>query len=211
MNLHNQLYTQYESKRIGDADILRAYDKGYITTESANAIMAIEPKYTLEEAIKFKKEQLSYLCSKAIGEGMDVVLSDGNTHHFSLTKEDQINLTAMSMNILSGATEFDYHADGEPCKSYSVEDMSVICATAQAKVSSETTYYNCLVNWARNCKTVDDVKKINYGNNIPEEYWTQSWRKIISTITDVSDENQVAEEKPKNILSKIVQLITAKK
>lgn len=52
--------------------------------------------------------------------------TDGETHHFSLTTQDQLNLITLSAMVSQGAEQVPYHADGELCKFYSVSDMLAI-------------------------------------------------------------------------------------
>lgn len=201
MNIHNELYRKYQNKVIGISELLKALEQGFITAESFEAITQDVPDYTLEEAAYFKRKELSYLCSKNITQGVDVELSDGNTHHFSLSDSDQRNLTTKMLNIAMGMTELEYHSDGDPCRYYSTEDMACICMMAQNKVTVETTYYNCLCQWIKGCTTPQDIMAIQYGVEIPEAYWSEPWRNIVmqSTqnpgveISDESVENTVTE------------------
>lgn len=168
----------YLGKAVGAAKVIAAFNAGWIIESQVNEILSMNVKYTLDEAVKFKKEECSYLCRLAISQGVDVQLSDGTIKHFSLSEDDQRNLNAKMMNVMAGITELEYHSDGELCKYYSADDMARICSAAQHKVTIETTYNNCLYEWIRNCKTVEEVSAISYGADIPEEYWSEPWRRI---------------------------------
>lgn len=176
MGFYSNLMQLYLGKRIGPADIMEAVDKGWLVESEASRILATKVAYTLDTAKTFKKRELSYLCQKEISKGVDVVLSDGETHHYSLSSHDQVNLNAKMTNILAGVEELEYHSDGEPCVYYSRDDMFLICAAAQEVVSHSTTYYNCLCQWLDACKTSAQVMAIEYGADIPEEYWSEPWR-----------------------------------
>lgn len=173
----------YKSKIIGPAQIKAAVDKGLISKEDADYLLGTNVGYTLEEAVKFKLEELSYACTAAIYEGVDVPLSDGKTHHFSLNDQDQKNLTSKIIDVMAGVTECEYHSDGEPCVYYSPDDMMTICSMARSKVTVETTYYNCIKQWVNDCKTVEEVAAIKYGSDIPEKYWTDPWRRTVERFT----------------------------
>jgi hypothetical protein len=47
---------------------------------------------TLEFAKNYKIDEMKDMCNKAITNGVDVMLSDGQIYHFDLTIEDQLNL-----------------------------------------------------------------------------------------------------------------------
>lgn len=57
--------------------------------------------------------QMSATCNAAIVGGVDVTLTGGETKHFSLTLEDQLNLLSLQGRVASGADSVPYHADGE--------------------------------------------------------------------------------------------------
>jgi len=61
---------------------------------------------------------MSYNCRKAIENGFDLILR-GETHHFSLTTQDQLNL----MNLDTTAELIPYHADGESYTYYTAEEI----------------------------------------------------------------------------------------
>lgn len=197
LNVHNELYALYINKRIGKKDICVAFDKGHINQQSVDAILQDQPDYTLDEAVKFKKAECSYICSKLIVSGIDVALSDGSTKHFSLNEKDQLNLATKMLNVAMGIGELEYHSDGEPCMYYSAEDMTRICTAAQSKVTTETTYYNCLAQWISGCKTPEEVNAISYGDEIPEEYWTEPWRRIMDKMKPT--EETPAEQEPEDL------------
>lgn len=182
MSLYDSLYRSYSNREIGAADIRKAAKSGIISEYEAGLILDVPVKYSLELAKKFKKEELSLACQSAIGDGVDVPLTDGGVKHFSLTDHDQTNLTAKMMNILAGETSFEYHSDGDPCMYYGADDMARICVAAQQKVSFETTYYNCLCQWMNALTVSDEVMAINYGSDIPEAYWSDPYRTYMETL-----------------------------
>lgn len=180
INIHNELYNLLVSKRITIRDIFVARDKGLIPQDSVDALYDLMPLYSLEEAREVKKAEFSYYCNKNIvNGGVDVELSNGSTKHFSLTDKDQINLNAKMLNAMVGVEQLEYHSDGEPYTYYSATDMITICAAAQAKVTLETTYYNCLKQWIDGCETVEEIMAIKYGDSIPEKYQTEPWKNIL--------------------------------
>lgn len=213
MSMVNNVLGLYKGKRIGIIEVLQAWENGWITTEEKDTILNTEVYYTLEEAKSFKKKELSAICSKTILNGIDIVLSDGQAHHFSLSEKDQINLAAKMLNVGLGVTQLEYHSDGEPCQYYSPEDMSLICMSAQSKVTFETTYYNCLTQWIKDCTKVEDVMAITYGSEVPEKYWSEPWRNILIEVAnaqnaeqgEVTEGTEVSEEQTENVDTETVE------
>lgn len=181
MSMFANVQNLYYGKKIGIVEIMQACQNGWITEAERDQLMSENVIYNMEEAVRFKRRELSAICTQTIMEGIDVTLSDGITRHFSLSEKDQINLQAKTINIATGVTQLEYHSDGQPCCYYSAEDMMLICATAQAKVTYETTYYNCLTQWVAGCTTPDEISAIKYGVDVPEQYWSDPWRNIMAS------------------------------
>lgn len=129
-----------------------------------------------------KIEYLSYLCNKTIENGIDVVLSDGETHHFSLTKEDQINLMERQAQLSIGATSVSYHADGEICTYYSAEDMMKIIASSIFHKDFQTTYFNSLKHYVNSLETLEAISAITYGQDIPVEYQSEPLKALLAQL-----------------------------
>lgn len=144
---------------------------------------------TSEELLKYaqdsKKKEISYLCEQMIYAGMNVTLVDGSVEHFSLTEHDQLNLFGKQSQLASGITQLEYHADGQPCRYYSVDDMQLIIQAAMWHVSYHTTYCNALNMWIAGCTTADEVNNIYYGAEIPNEYKNEVMQAYIEQTTNM--------------------------
>lgn len=125
---------------------------------------------TLDYIRETKLKELSAACNAAIEYGVDVTLSDGETHHFSLTTQDQLNLLTLSSMATAGQTNIPYHADGELCKFYSAEDILTVVGAAMSLVTYHTSYYNSLKAYVQTLADAASVAAIEYGIEIPEEY-----------------------------------------
>lgn len=125
---------------------------------------------TLEEVKKRSIERLSAVCQQVIFDGFDVVLSDGNTKHFTLKVEDQLNLLSLSAMIATGATSIPYHASGELCEYYSAEDMTLIVTRATEFKTYHTSYFNSLKNWVGSMDSIAEVGDVAYGDPVPAEF-----------------------------------------
>jgi len=129
-----------------------------------------DEEVTIEYIKAIKNAEMSAICNKTITGGFDVILSDGASHHFSLTIQDQLNLITLSSMISAGETVIPYHADGELCKGYSAEDITTIINTATAFKTFHVTYYNSLRAYIESIDDISEINSIVYGMDIPEKY-----------------------------------------
>lgn len=126
-----------------------------------------------EEKIK----ELNRYCHNTIEEGVDVILSDNQTHHFSLTTQDQLNLITLS-SMLDTTELIPYHADGELCNFYTAEDMKAIIAAATQHKIYHTTYFNAAKNYINHLNDNATILAFHYGDPIPEQYQTDVLRSL---------------------------------
>lgn len=125
---------------------------------------------TLEELQAGKRREVAAECERLIYAGINVMLADGSVEHYALTIEDQLNLFGKLSQITAGATQLEYHADGQPCRYYGTADMQAIIQAAMWHVSYHTTYCNAINMWIAGCQTVEEVQEIFYGADVPEKY-----------------------------------------
>lgn len=223
MNVHNDLYVKCSRGEAGFAEVMNAYNKGLIGRESISVLASVVPECSIETLINNKSNEFSYFCEKQIGEGIDVEMSDGTVEHFSLSTFDQLNIMRNITNAVMGMNAIEYHADNGPQKTYTVEDMNRIYSTMQAKINSETTYRNNLREWIQKLDDFDTIRKIRYGDEIPEEYWTEGWRNIQSRVAKAIEAEQnpepeeaaepealSAEPAETGIVGKVVNAVTGK-
>lgn len=123
---------------------------------------------TLEYAKAQKLLQLSQTCRMTIENGFDLELR-GETHHFSLTTQDQLNL--ISLNTMTATQQLiPYHADGETYTFYTVEEINQIISAANTFKIYHTSYYNALKSYVNTLESIEAVIAITYGTPIPDEY-----------------------------------------
>lgn len=127
-----------------------------------------DPDYTLEFLRSSKILSMSQACRHTIEEGFDLELR-GETHHFSLTIQDQLNLMSLGATMQTGSL-IPYHADGEETVFYSTNEINQIIAAAQAHKDYQTTYYNSLKAYINSLDTIEAIAAITYGTPIPDEY-----------------------------------------
>lgn len=134
---------------------------------------------TLEYVKEQKIATLNATCNQVITNGFDAILSDGQPYHFSLTTQDQLNLITLSSLVASGQTEIPYHADGELCRYYSVQDINTILDTATAFKTYHVTYFNSLKAYVGSLTTIEEISAIEYGCAIPEEYQSDILKNLL--------------------------------
>lgn len=149
---------------------------------------------TLDEVKASKKAEISAICEQVIYSGCDVTLTDGNLYHFSLTEKDQLNLFGKQAQMAAGAELVEYHADGQPCRYYSVEDMENIIGSAMWYVSYHTTYCNALNMWITGCESAEEVEQIFYGADVPEEYRSEVLQAYLIQIAEMAGGKNEDEE-----------------
>ena len=132
----------------------------------------IEPE--LDETVEFiraaKIKEMSSTCRQTIEAGFNLDIR-GETRHFSLTMQDQLNL--MSLSIMAQTQELiPYHADGEETTFYTNNEINMIIQAATELKVYNTTYYNALKTYINSLETIEEISAITYGTPIPDEYKT---------------------------------------
>lgn len=118
-------------------------------------------------------------CAAAITGGVDVTLGDGQTCHFSLTIEDQMNLISLQSMVDAGAEAVPYHADGEECRYYSAEDFHTITQAATMWKLYQESYFNSLRGYIQSLESEDELEAVQYGMEIPEAFQTDVLRQLM--------------------------------
>ena len=122
------------------------------------------------ETLRAKKlEEASNACEAAITAGIDVLFGDGRKEHFSLEVPDQSNVDGVFNAVMLGATAYPYHADGKQCKLYSAADIVTLYTAKQSAITQQTTYNNALRQWISRETSLEVLKGISYGVELPED------------------------------------------
>ncbi len=103
---------------------------------------------TIDYVRTSKISELKHDCNKAITNGVDIKLSDGETRHFSMSLEDQINLLTMA-----------YVADESV---YSTEDMKTIITKTNAHKNRHIAKFKQLESRVNSLNTIQEVSAVNY-------------------------------------------------
>lgn len=140
--------------------------QGEIVPEPVTSPEPVEP--TINEIREQKLDEASDTCGKIICDGFDVELSTGKKH-FSLETTDQTNIDGIFNAIILGATEYPYHADGEPCTMFSAADIMTLYVATKSYVTQQTTYCNALRQWIKREEDKDTLVAIEYGTPLPDD------------------------------------------
>lgn len=127
--------------------------------------------YTKEK----KVQSLSNTCSNTIYQGIPITLSDGSTQHFTLTEQDQLNLSGIGLKLLMGSQQIAWHEDDvtKECQYYSAEDAQKIISTLTTFKEYHITYFRDLRIYVNSLPTIEEVEAIEYGFKLPEEFKSQ--------------------------------------
>lgn len=135
---------------------------------------------TVEFLKEFKINQMSKYCHDTITNGVDVVLSDGKTHHFSLQVEDQLKIQALALKAQNGEQSLPWHEDDNYCVFYSTEDIMRLYQAMEESQLFNTTYFNSLKMYIKSLTTLDEINAVTYGMEIPVEYQSEVLQYLLS-------------------------------
>jgi len=127
-----------------------------------------------------KLREMSEACADAIEFGFDIQLSDGHIHHFSLTIVDQVMIMALAQKAKAGQTVLPWHADGEACEFFSPEDILRVNSAMEDLITYNETYFNSLKQYILSMNVIEQINAVTYGQEIPEAYWSDVYRAIIT-------------------------------
>lgn len=149
------------------ADVIRIEQKEYdllLRSVEANEEILIQEEPIVEkEQIVVEEPTIDYVraskiselkrdCNKAITDGVDIKLSDGETRHFSMSLEDQINLLTMA------------YLNDESV--YSAEDMNTIIAETNAFKNYHISKLKQLENRVNSLNTIEEISAVNYHEEV---------------------------------------------
>lgn len=160
-------------------------ENGFILSNDGSVYVEPEPdpyEPTLEDSQEAKVAEMNMAQQGIIATGVDVVLTDGTTEHFTLEDHDQTSLVGLQSQVAAGEENIPWHTsnEAEHCKFYSNKDMKKITATAMAYVTWHVTYFRDLRIYIRSLTEKEDVEKITYGIDIPEAYQSEPLKAMMA-------------------------------
>ena len=129
-----------------------------ITDDENNVIDIIGTGPDISIVISNKLYELSNICEKNIIDGFDY-----QDKHYSLKINDQLNLEALRASITDSTVSIPYHADGELCMLYPVEEFLEIYKLATYHKMYHTTYFNQLKDMINKMTDKNEISSCYYG------------------------------------------------
>lgn len=133
---------------------------------------------------------MSKTCKRVITNGVD-----WNGKHYSLTTEDQANITS----TLSEASVNDsvlYHADNEEYELIDSREFENFAKYCQYFKMYQLVYFNQLKRYINTLDSIEDIVSIQYGDTLPSEYMdslatlvqnSENYEYTLSPIPDTAD------------------------
>ena len=166
-------------------------ENGFILSNDGSVYVEPEPmpepdpepyEPTLEDSQEAKVNEMNMAQQGIIAAGVDVVLTNGTTEHFTLEDHDQTSLVGLQSQVAAGEENIPWHTSDERqhCKFYSNADMRKITTTAMNYVTWHVTYFRDLRIYIRSLTEKEDVEKITYGIDIPEAYQSEPLKAMMA-------------------------------
>jgi len=129
----------------------------------------------LSSVIERKVAEMNNTQQAIIADGVDVTLTDGTTHRFSLTTNDQLSVmgSVSVQGMFEKGTPWHIADESVHCRYFSDEDMALISTAAYTWVMYHVTYFRDLRIYIRSLASKEEVEAITYGVLIPEEYQSE--------------------------------------
>lgn len=144
--------------------------------------------FSVEEARKYQLNIINKECQEVIYLGIDVETSVG-TEHFSLTLEDQSNITALYTEVVTGKTCVLYHSDGNLCRQFTAEEIAKIAIIAKEYVTYCTTKCNHLHAYINRLEDKETILSTHFESDLPEDLLEN----MNSLFTAMQESEQVVE------------------
>lgn len=126
----------------------------------------------LEQYKEYVISQMSESCSAAIEDGAEVETSKGKIK-FSYSLTDQSNLKTLVMSAAGSNLACPYYSSDSQCYILTSEDIMTIWIACESNILVQRAYYNALLEYIKTLSTKEDIAKVTYGMELPEEYKTK--------------------------------------
>ena len=124
---------------------------------------------TLGDIKSQKINELSHVCSQLITAGVSIDI-DGTMEQFSYKDEDQVNIKEIFDLAVQTNVPMYYHSDGNSCKLYTVDQIIALYIAITTNKMHHQTYFNQLKLYILDQNNEEEVKDINYGDELTGEY-----------------------------------------
>lgn len=116
----------------------------------------------LKEAQNKTIKRVKEICTQTITNGIDFY-----GEHFSFEITDQLNIARLINQVKDGRTKVIYHADGQPCRFFSAEEITNLNDAMENFIEYHTTYFNSLKEYIKTLKLQSKLSAVKYGMEIP--------------------------------------------
>ena len=151
-------------------------------SKSLKIVKSVPVSYLLSETRKKRITEMSTVCKNKIEEGFNCVLSDGTSHHFKLTIEDQLNLLDAERLVKQGSSQVLFHSTNSTARLFSSFDIEKIINAAYTHKNNQITYFNMLKQCINELSDIELLNKIEYGVVLTELPITEALKSQINSI-----------------------------
>ena len=182
-----------KDKETGEETGLYTYEEKQMTHDEYKIYLAelksdeIDIEHcSLDELKTYKINEVNQETQQAIYKGVTVELSDGKTHTFSLTADDQTNINSLYASLMIGiVNSVPYHANGEDCTIFSKEDFTKVALAAQQYKTYNLSLCNKIHKWINRSTSKADIIDIHLTSTLPEDLQTEL-NELVNNINGVS-------------------------
>ena len=136
-----------------------------VTAEEKSAMRNADDKEAFDAAMESKLSELNGICAKNITDGVDV-----QGEHYSYGLEDQNNIKGAVDLATTTKLDVPYHADGQPCRLYTPEEITAIYIINETNLTHNITYANQLRLYTATLTTKEAVDSVIYGQPLEGDY-----------------------------------------
>lgn len=142
-------------------------------------VLQEEPLPLLTVTIKQEKiYEIRKICAETIKKGVTLSINS-KKKTFPLEITDQLNISRLYQQALSGETFLPYHAEDGLCEEFSKEDIILLYETMCEHINYHTAYHNSLQDYVESLTEDKDISSVTYGMEIPEFYQTDVLKKML--------------------------------
>lgn len=126
----------------------------------------------VDEYRQYMISEMSNACSAAIEKGAEVETSKGKIQ-FSYSLTDQSNLKTLVMSAAGSDLDCPYYSADSHCYILTSEDIIAIWIACESNILVQRAYYNALLEYIKSLSDKNEIAKITYGMELPEQYKTK--------------------------------------
>lgn len=150
------------------------------TPKDKKAFMEEKAKKEREEALNIKLSELSFLCKRAIENGVDF-----NGSHYSYPLDAQTNISSAATLAVQTGLDVPYHADGESCKLFKKDEIVMLYVAQEQNLTHHTTYHNQLKLYTQSLSTAEEINAVKYGETQLSGKYMDTYKMVMGQASQV--------------------------